>query len=219
VATIYSHLHDRPPSLEGFGDRGKRLDRVMARALAKSRDARYDACGDVVEAARAELTAAPPDDGMPGAPAAGERRAGAHRLAPGGGRLRAAAIAAAAVAVVVAVVALALVLPDDGESGTPSGPTGGSPIPTGETGSPSPPIDAEPPVFIWTPAYTTEGTGLSDAAITDAVVVDGVLVAVGHAEPQSGSLGGTMRRLALRQRAGVAPRSGRRPWRRPATGG
>jgi tRNA A-37 threonylcarbamoyl transferase component Bud32 len=191
VATIYSHLHDRPPSLEGFGDRGKRLDRVMARALSKSKDARYHACGDVVEAARAELTAAPSADGVVGAPSAGERRAGAHRLVPGGGRGRAAGIAAAAV-VAVTVVAFALALPDDdgNEGGAETGATGVTTPVTGATGD----TDTggqigNPPSFIWTPSYETESSGLVGAAITDAVLAGDAVLAVGHAPPGSQPLG------------------------------
>jgi serine/threonine-protein kinase len=186
VATIYSHLHDRPPALEGFGERGRRLDRVLARALAKSKEARYDACGDVVEAVRAELTAVAAGRG--GTPAAGDHRAGAHRPSSSGGPRRAVGIAVAAVIVALAVIALALVLPDgDGTEGAeepegtaPTGPVTGG---TGETGTDVADLGA-PPRFIWTPAYTTEGSGLSDAAITDAVVMGDLVLAVGHGAPQ-----------------------------------
>ncbi len=130
VATIYSHLHDRPPSLEGFEEHGKKLDRVIARALAKSRESRFETCGALMEAVRTELTApvaATPPAGT--GSVAGERRAGAHRPPSGGGWLRRHAVVAfASLAAIAAVaVALVLVLPEDGSNvGRPSGPTGGS---------------------------------------------------------------------------------------------
>jgi serine/threonine-protein kinase len=190
VATIYSHLHDRPPPLEGFGERGKRLDRVMARALAKSRDARYDACVDVVEAARAELSTQSAVGGPAGAPTPGDRRVGAHR--PAGGRRRAFGIAAAAGVVAVAIVAIALALPDREGAQPPgeTGSTGETASPTGGTGPTDTGADGgSPPSFIWTPSYETESSGLVGAGITDAVVAGEVVIAVGHAPPGSQPFG------------------------------
>jgi serine/threonine-protein kinase len=190
VATIYSHLNDRPPPLEGFGDRGKRLDRVMARALAKSKDARYDACGDVVEAARAELMAPHRPDGPIDAPAAGDRRAGAHRSGSDRGRRRAAGIAAAAAVVTLGVLAFAIALPDrdEGSESPTTGATTPQTGPTGETGDPEGEVGL-PPSFIWTPSYETESSGLVGAGITDATLAGDAVLAVGHAPPGSQPFG------------------------------
>ena len=57
VATIYSHLHDEPPSLAGVIDANGGVDEVIARALAKDKSDRYDTCSALVEAARSELVA------------------------------------------------------------------------------------------------------------------------------------------------------------------
>ena len=67
VATIYSHLHDPPPSLPGAAEAWTGVDRVLAKALSKDKHERYDTCGALVEAARTELTAAASvgTDGLP----------------------------------------------------------------------------------------------------------------------------------------------------------
>jgi tRNA A-37 threonylcarbamoyl transferase component Bud32 len=57
VATIYSHLHDPPPSVVGVIDSNGGLDDVLAKALAKDKDERYDTCSALIEAARSELIA------------------------------------------------------------------------------------------------------------------------------------------------------------------
>jgi serine/threonine protein kinase len=57
VATIYSHMHDEPPSLAGDVDSNGGVDDVIARALAKDKADRYDTCSALVEAARSELVA------------------------------------------------------------------------------------------------------------------------------------------------------------------
>ena len=210
VATIYSHLHDRPPSLEGFEEHGKKLDRVIARALAKSRESRFETCGALMEAVRTELTAPVPATPPAGTGSvAGERRAGAHRPPSGGGWLRRhAAVAFASLAAIAAVaVALVLVLPEDGSNvGRPSGPTGGSGASpeatgsTGPTGSPDP-----PPRFVWTPAYAPERSGLRGGAIIDAVVLDDAVVAVGHTLARRIDPGSGRRRgLAVRRRTAMA---------------
>jgi len=184
VATIYSHLHDTPPSLEGFGASETGLNRVVARALAKTRADRFDTCGAVIEAVRSELAATArtvaPVEAM-----GGDDRAGAHRSTSRSGRPRRrfAALAAGAIAIVTIVVAVALAI-----GGADSDPGGGgdgetrslSPEPTGPTTDGG----GESPSFIWSKAYETERSGLGGAAIIDAVVTDTeVVVAVGHATP------------------------------------
>jgi serine/threonine protein kinase len=57
VATIYSHLHDEPPSLAGVIDANGGVDEVITRALAKDKADRYDTCSALIEAARSELVA------------------------------------------------------------------------------------------------------------------------------------------------------------------
>jgi serine/threonine-protein kinase len=69
VATIYSHVHDPPPSLLGVHGAWADLDAVVARALAKSKEDRYPTCGGFVDGARAalgvDLAAATASEGAP----------------------------------------------------------------------------------------------------------------------------------------------------------
>jgi serine/threonine protein kinase/class 3 adenylate cyclase len=58
VATIYSQLHDAPPRLGDIVEAPAQMDEVLARALSKSKEARYPTCGALVEAARVSLGAA-----------------------------------------------------------------------------------------------------------------------------------------------------------------
>jgi branched-chain amino acid transport system substrate-binding protein len=53
AATLFAHLEEEPPRLHG-------LEHVLGRALAKQPDARYDSCGEFVEAARSALGLAAP---------------------------------------------------------------------------------------------------------------------------------------------------------------
>jgi serine/threonine-protein kinase len=192
VATIYSHLHDPPPELEGFGAQGPGLNRVVAKALSKSLDGRYDSCVGVIEAVRSELaSSAPtaaldrpgpardaPPTGRPGAPVS-PRRAG-----------RLAAIAIAAAVAVGAVVWAAVALPnrDEGTGGTPSGPSSPSTGSTGTSGASGGTSPTESPRqdaldLTWSQVYPDPVfAGAGKQAILDAVVTDdGVAVAVGHA--------------------------------------
>jgi hypothetical protein len=91
-------------------------------------------------------------------------------------------LSAGAIAVSAAVVALVLALPDGTEPGGPTGATGSTTEETGPTGTTG--LVEDPPSFVWTPAYRTEGSGLAGAAIIDAVEIDGVVLAVGHATPE-----------------------------------
>jgi serine/threonine-protein kinase len=197
VATIYSHLHDRPPSLGAAVGLGEDLDRVVARALAKSRDARFGTCGELIEAVRGELRgrAATTELARPAAVTADRtvtEVVDAGGVAPPArarirSRRRAIALSAGAVALVVAIVALALTLPgEDTDRGSTTGTTGtttGTTGPAGET-----PLDAgEVPAFVWSEAYSTERTGLHGATMIDAVVDGEVAIAVGHASPGAAS--------------------------------
>ncbi|HZB00878.1 MAG TPA: serine/threonine-protein kinase, partial [Actinomycetota bacterium] len=57
VGTIYAHVHAPAPALTTDGSR--RIDAVIARALAKDRNDRYGTCSDLVEAARSAIQADP----------------------------------------------------------------------------------------------------------------------------------------------------------------
>jgi serine/threonine protein kinase len=57
VATIYRQLNDAPPALEDFAD-AESLNRVIARALSKSKEDRYHSCGGLIEAIRGPLVGA-----------------------------------------------------------------------------------------------------------------------------------------------------------------
>src|SRR4029077_16393666 len=59
VARIHSQLHDAPPSLQGIVQPAEGLDRVLARALAKVKEERYQTCSELIEAARTHLGSAP----------------------------------------------------------------------------------------------------------------------------------------------------------------
>jgi serine/threonine protein kinase len=51
LAVLFAHLHETPPPIAAY----PQLDPVMATALAKDRDDRYQSCGDLVDAAREAL--------------------------------------------------------------------------------------------------------------------------------------------------------------------
>ena len=56
VATIYRQLNDPPPAIESLADTDG-LNRVIAKALSKSKEDRYHSCGALIEAARGPLAA------------------------------------------------------------------------------------------------------------------------------------------------------------------
>ncbi|MEX2204159.1 MAG: serine/threonine-protein kinase [Actinomycetota bacterium] len=201
VATIYSHLHDQPPSLFEGGGRTAGVDVILARALEKDKEKRYETCSGLVEAARIELRSA----GSSSAPTVvrGTRAVGTSpppapeapaedRVAPPLGRLRrrrrrVASIVVATVSVVV-LVALALVVPRDRVD--PGGAEGGDatnsptgPVTPGVDG-PEDPDTPRPLALSWSPAYQISSVfgGSGKQAILDAMVTaDGVAIAVGHA--------------------------------------
>jgi len=56
VATIYRQLNDPPPAIESLADTDG-VNRVIAKALSKSKEDRYHSCGALLEAARGPLAA------------------------------------------------------------------------------------------------------------------------------------------------------------------
>jgi len=56
VATIYRQLNDPPPAIESLAETDG-LNRVIAKALSKSKEDRYHSCGALIEAARGQLAA------------------------------------------------------------------------------------------------------------------------------------------------------------------
>jgi serine/threonine protein kinase len=60
MAALYAHLHEPPPRVtEARPDLPRAVDRVMARALAKSPDERYPSCGAFADALREALGVGP----------------------------------------------------------------------------------------------------------------------------------------------------------------
>lgn len=87
--TLWAHMQDDTPTLRG----NETLDPVLARALAKERDERYESCGAFVDAARSALGLAP----SPRALRRRQRRLGRRLLAVGALLLGAAVLAIVAV--------------------------------------------------------------------------------------------------------------------------
>jgi YVTN family beta-propeller protein len=152
-ATLWAHLHDDPPSVHDHAPSvSDRFDSVLARALAKDPDDRFQSAGDL---GRAALTAA----GRPATPGP-ERLVAVGEAAPGdaqetvvspdqaptalaatrpGGARRLWPWALAAVPIAALAVIAAVVLPG-GDDGGPSGTTGESTATSATTPSQSPPI-------------------------------------------------------------------------------
>ena len=77
VAVIYAHLSEDPPKLSVLRpELPEGLDAVMAKALDKSPDRRFPACGDLINAARAVIDAAGPLSETSPPRSAGERESG-----------------------------------------------------------------------------------------------------------------------------------------------
>lgn len=173
VGTIYAHLEDPAPSpSERWPELPSRLDEVLARALAKSPDERFETCGGLAEAAAGAIR--PP--AIPEAPAIHptvELAAGARTRAHRARRRRVsfawAGVAGAVVLVVTAVLVLPLLRSEPAREGSES--------PTPE-GSASP----QPPRLIWSQPADIQGVfgGPRNQAIADVETVDGTIVAVGH---------------------------------------
>ncbi len=142
VASLYAHLEEPPPSLlERRPHLPPALDAVVARALAKEPQDRFQTAGELAAAAGAALADVAPDDRRPAeattAPTAVLRRR------PGGVRAlrrpRGLAIAAAFVVLAAAAGAVALTLGSDGGGGRDRDTDGGaSGTPATETYTPLP---------------------------------------------------------------------------------
>jgi DNA-binding beta-propeller fold protein YncE len=87
--TLWAHMQDDSPALQGY----EALEPVLARALAKERDERYESCGAFAEAARSALGLAP----SPRTLRRRQRRLGRRLLAVGALLLAAAVLAIVAV--------------------------------------------------------------------------------------------------------------------------
>jgi serine/threonine-protein kinase len=69
TAVLVAHVVDPPPAPSRHTPGvPPAMDAVIATGMAKSKDARYGSCADMVRAARAALTAAPPAPGLPTPP-------------------------------------------------------------------------------------------------------------------------------------------------------
>ncbi len=181
VATIYAHLHDETPVLPAGSFPG--LDPVIARALAKDKDDRYQTCAALVEAARSNLhggapTAilATPETAEETVETAVPRRRDQRRR----GRIVVGAIVIAA----VAAITIALALRDAGTTGaTPPSSPATSPT-AGSTGPTVVPVETR---LFWNEADRSrfaQATG--QVAFTDAISTPGHhVIAVGHADDPS----------------------------------
>jgi len=160
VATIYAHLQDPSPvPSEHFPELGVGFDASIARALAKSRDDRFDTCRDLADAAGAivhpprHATVQP--DAVP-SHVSPQTKTSRRRLAFVSGGL--------GVVVGVAIIAF-LLFPRSDDGAGPS-----------HSASPSP---SPLPHLAWkAPSAGLLAPG--DQEIADAAVVDGTIVAVGH---------------------------------------
>jgi hypothetical protein len=158
IASIYAHLEEEPPSLrERRPELPPALDAVVARALAKEPEDRFQTAGDLATAAGAALgDAAPGDRRPPAATTVVEERPGGVR-APSR-RPRRLAVAAAVVALAAGVV-IALTQGSDGGGG------GGPNTDSGDTGATT--TEAYTPVPV-APGTTRVGSDLGRGPDTDA---------------------------------------------------
>jgi serine/threonine protein kinase len=201
VGTIYAHVHEPPPHLTADGT--TKLDRVIARGLAKDRNDRYGTCSSLVEAARSALQAEPETlAGIPAIPTNREpegvpsteepptvvvnREPTKEASPPGTARTRRARptpVRVAGAAAVLLVVAAALLFSiNRGED--PNDPPGSTPSRTGPTSSGSEELES---------TWQNIGPFQSDLSQVDeqekviaaAPVPGGGLLGVGHADPSA----------------------------------
>jgi serine/threonine-protein kinase len=158
VATIYAHLQDPPPTpSERRPELPVGFDAPISRALAKSRDDRFDTCRRFAEAAGAALHPLRPVDVAPGEPT--RPRTSRRRIAFASGSL-----------VVVAGVAIAVILllqpGDRGRSSVSRSPTTPGPLPE----------------LTWRSVVDRRSAfdGPDDQEIADAALVNDAIVAVGR---------------------------------------
>jgi tRNA A-37 threonylcarbamoyl transferase component Bud32 len=191
VATIYRQLNDAPAPIDVAGTDG--VNRVIARALSKSKEDRFHSCGALIEAVRSEL-------GGPATTGAAIGRSAAHLASPdageaGAGEPRSEAatqvldrpsgrrghrllfVVAAAITVAILTVVVTSTLTDDGPGvGTGSR---GSTSSTGAVAAPP-----EPDLSLhWARVADPDGVfgGSGRQAINDAVVTADGIVAAGYA--------------------------------------
>ena len=162
IATIYAQVQDPPPvPSERRPDLPGGFDAPIARALAKSREDRFETCiafadaaGEVVRPRRTSPVAVVAPVAQP-RPTTSRRRVGL-------------VVAGLAVAAAVSVAAIML-WGSDGDDRRPVA-----------NGSPSPPSPEPVPALVWTPVVERRAfVGPGDQAIAGATVMDGTIVAVG----------------------------------------
>ena len=158
VATIYAHLQDPPPApSERRPELPAGFDVPISRALAKSRDDRFDTCRRFAEAARDVVHPPRPIDVAHFEPPRPKTSRGRTAFVAG-------TIAVAASTTIVAV----LLLPSRDRDRS--------------VGTSSPTIPSPLPQLTWSPVID-RGSGFDgpdDQEIADAATVDGAIVAVGH---------------------------------------
>jgi hypothetical protein len=158
VATLFGHIQDPPPRVtEARPDVPAEIDDVVARGMAKDREARPRTCSTLIdEAARAlgapsgprELPEVPPAPTAPALPPAVSDPSSSPastssppttptRARPGNSRVIA-AFAAGGLALAAVIVVAGLALSGGDEPGPSPTPTAESPSPSGATGSASP---------------------------------------------------------------------------------
>jgi tRNA A-37 threonylcarbamoyl transferase component Bud32 len=191
VATIYRQLNDAPPVVEDFSDTDG-LNRVIAKALSKSKEDRYHSCGALIEAARGPLA------GSADAPTVVRSRVKRAVPAPAaepvtdvlaepnrGGRSRGRIVWwSAAVVVATAGIVGAVLLSGGRESPgatDPGAETGGGPTGSSSTTTSQPPPDALR--LAW--SLIKEPNFAGDQAMYDVAATRDGLAAVGHVEGAS----------------------------------
>jgi DNA-binding beta-propeller fold protein YncE/predicted Ser/Thr protein kinase len=123
VAVMYAHLHDPPPRPSELQRAlPPAIDAVIATAMAKDREERYPACGELAAAVREALTprappatAAAPPPPLPTAPLPAPSPAAPTRVLPERRRRPGALLTALGLLVVAGVVAALLLLAGGGE--------------------------------------------------------------------------------------------------------
>lgn len=161
VALIYAHLGDAPPRVsERRPDLPAGLDGVLARAMAKSKEARFSSCGGLAEATRSVLSPPSPTLGAPRGTRVARRR-------------KARALSAALVGALVVGTGIVAVLVSQ-RGGHPSGSTA--------------PTAPEPTGLVWTqvPWQKLAFGGQGKQEMLRAAATGRVIIAVGYRASGSG---------------------------------